>query len=476
MPVRIADVLDICVIAVLLYFGLLWLKQRASRSLVVGIGCVMLLYFCAQRFDMFLTSWLFRAGFTAVLLTLVIVFQSDIRRAIERFMVWSAFHAKPGSIASSQTTDTLIEAVQKLAENRIGALIVIKGKEPLERHIRGGVSLNGRISFPLVYGLFNTQSPTHDGAVIIEGERIDKFAVYLPLTQNVKEGNEAGTRHAAGVGLSEVSDALVIIVSEERGTISVALHGKLEQLTSPAMLSDRIYRFYQYVQPAKKTENRLSWVRQNFGLKTLAVLLTVIMWLVFGYRAETIHRTFLTPIEWRNLPSAMSIESAKPMEARVSLTGIERNFNFDPNALAVSLDLSDIHDGTHDIPLTEKDIANKPSGLAITQIEPRFVKVKAYALTSEELPVKARTEKSLPKNLKLIGLSVEPEKIRVMIPQARKEDFVVLHTEPVGLDEITQSTTLRVNVVLPELAQPVDNIPPYVKVKIDVQDVGKKTK
>jgi uncharacterized protein (TIGR00159 family) len=442
----------------------------------VGIGFVTILYICAQRLDMFLTSWLFRVGFTAVLLALVIVFQADIRRAIEQFVVWSAFHAKRRSLASSQTTDTLIEAVQKLAENKIGALLVIKGKEPLDRHIRGGVSLNGRISFPLVYGLFNTESPTHDGAVIIEGERIDKFAVYLPLTQHVKEGGEAGTRHAAGVGLSEVSDAFVIIVSEERGTISIAEHGKLEVLSSAAMLTDRINKFYNYVQPPKKSIHRFAWLRRNFGFKVLSLLLTCMLWLFFAYRAETIHRTFMAPIEWRNAPSAMMIETPKPMEARITLSGTQRDFNFDPNSLVLSLDLAEAHDGIQDIAITEGNIINKPLGLTVNQIDPRMIKLKAYAMTEVELPVKVRTEKSLPPNLILTSMTVEPEKLRMMVPQSRKEEFASIHTETVNLDDITQSAILRVKVVMPELSQPADNTVAIVKVKIDVKEIRKKGK
>jgi uncharacterized protein (TIGR00159 family) len=474
--VRIADILDICVITVLLYFGLIWLKQRASRSLVVGISFVTLLYICAQRLDMYLTSWLFRAGFTAVLLALVIVFQSDIRRAIERFVVWSAFHAKRRPVASSQTTDTLIEAVRKLAENKIGALIVLKGKEPLDRHIRGGISLNGRISFPLVYGLFNTASPTHDGAVIIEGERIDRFAVYLPLTHNVKEGAEAGTRHAAGVGLSEVCDAFVIVVSEERGTISVAEHGALTQLSSAAMLSERINTFYDYIQPKKKSIYRFSRLRRNFGLKALSLLLTFTLWGVFAYRADTLHRTFMAPIEWRNAPSTFTIETPKPMEARISMSGIERDFNFDPTAMVISLDLAAIRDGAQDIEITEKNIVNKPLGLTVNQIEPRVIKLKAYALIAAELPVKVRMEKSLPKNLALTSVTVEPEKLRIMVPQSRREEFTALHTEPVDLDEITQSATLRAKVTMPELSRMADDAPAAVKVRIEVREIREKGK
>jgi diadenylate cyclase len=472
--VRFADILDITVISVLLYFSLIWLRQRASRSLVVGIGCVILVYICAQRLDMYLTSWLFRAGFTALLLTLVIVFQTDIRRAIERFAVWSEFHTKRTSIASSQTTGTLIEAVRKLAENKIGALLVIKGKEPLDRHIRGGVSLNGRISFPLIYGLFNTESPTHDGAVIIEGEKIDRFAVYLPLSQHVKEGNEAGTRHAAGIGISEVSDAFVIIVSEERGTISVAEQGRLEVLSSAAMLTDRINRFYNYIQPEKKTKKRFSWLRKNFGAKALSLLLTIALWMFFAYRAETIHRTFMVPIEWRNLPENFIIDNPKPLEARVSMSGTERNFNFDPNVMVISFDLEMVHDGIQDIPVVEKNLVNKPSGLTVNQIDPRNIKLRAFAMTEVELPVKVKMDGNLPENVRLTAVTVEPEKIKVMVPKSRKEDFTVIHTNPVNMDEITQSSVLRIKAALPESVRLAGDNSGIVRVKIDVRATSEK--
>ena len=473
---RVADILDIIVISTLLYFCIVWLRQRASRSLVVSMGGITLLYICAQRFDMFLTSWLYRAGFTAVLIALVLVFQTDIRRAIERFATWSSFRTKHRSIASMQTTDMIIEAVQKLAENKIGALLAFKGREPLDRHIRGGVSLNGRISYPLMYGLFNTASPTHDGAVIIEGEWIDKFAVYLPLSHNVKEGSEAGTRHAAGVGLSEACDAFVVIVSEERGTISVAERGRLDVLSSPAILKERLEKFYNYLRPKNVAKARFKWLRRNIGTKMLSLLLAASLWIFFAFRAETIHRTFTVPVEWRNLPANFIIDNPKPMEARVSLSGTEREFSGEANPMVISLDLGSLHDGMQDFPISERTILNKPSGAEVTQVEPRSIKLRAYSLAEIELPVKIRFEKSLPPQLKLLGATADPPQVKVLAPQERKEDFLSIHTEPVNLDEITQSATVRVKLVLPDQVQLAGSAAMAVKVRIDVGDREKKTK
>jgi uncharacterized protein (TIGR00159 family) len=473
---RIADFLDIIVISILLYFCLVWLRRRASRSFVVSIGLITILYICAQRLDMFLTSWLFRAGFTAVLIALVIVFQTDIRRAIERFATWSSLRSQHRFVASSQTTDMIIEAVQKLAENKIGALLAFKGRESLERHIRGGVSLNGRISYPLLYGLFNTQSPTHDGAIIIEGEWIDRFAVYLPLSQHVKEGSEAGTRHAAGVGLSEVSDALVIIVSEERGTISVAEHGRLDELSTPAILKERLDKFYNYVKPKNAAKARFKWLRANIGTKALSIFLASALWIFFAFRAEIVHRTFTVPVEWKNLPTNFLIDNPKPMEVRVSLSGTERDFSGETNAMAISLDLGAVREGVQDYQVTERTILGKPPGTVVSQVEPRSVKFKAYGLIEMELPVKIRLEKNLPPNLRLIGMIAEPKSVKVAVPQERKEEFLSVHTEPINLDEITQSATIRTKLVVPDQVQLTAGASTLVKVKIDIEDKGRKTK
>ena len=465
---RIADGFDILIISVLLYFCIIWLKQRASRPLIVGIGLIVLCYVCAQKFGMYLTSSLFQVGFTAVLLALVLIFQADIRRAVERITSLSFSGAKRHSLASSHTMDIIIEVVHRLAQDSIGALIVIKGQEPLDRHIRGGVALHGRVSFPLLYGIFNSHSPTHDGAVIIEGERIDRFAAYLPLSQNVQEDKEAGTRHAAGLGLSEVCDAFVIIVSEERGTIAIAEHGTLEVLDSAVKLKDRLDGFYQSLKSLTDAPFRIAWLKHNFFLKTLSLIFAAGLWMFFAHRVETIHRTFTVPIEWRNLPAHYFVDSIRPVETKVSLSGSERDFNFDPSSMIVSLDLGTVHEGMQDIAIPKWSLMNKPAKVQLNRIEPQAIKVKAYAMTAIDLPVKVRMENKLPDNLQLINVAAEPSKIKIMAPKNRKVEYRTIMTEPLNLDEISQSTTKWLKLVLPSKALLPDNTLSMVKVKIDV--------
>jgi YbbR domain-containing protein len=164
------------------------------------------------------------------------------------------------------------------------------------------------------------------------------------------------------------------------------------------------------------------------------------------------------------------------MEARVSLSGTEREFSGEANPMVISLDLGSLHDGTQDFPISERTILNKPSGAEVTQVEPRSIKLRAYSLAEIELPVKIRLEKSLPPYLKLLGATADPPRVKVLAPQERKEDFLSIHTEPVNLDEITQSATVRVKLVLPDQVQLAGNAAMAVKVRIDVGDREKKTK
>jgi YbbR domain-containing protein len=164
------------------------------------------------------------------------------------------------------------------------------------------------------------------------------------------------------------------------------------------------------------------------------------------------------------------------MDVRVSLSGTERDFSGETNTMAISLDLEGIRDGMQEFPVNESVILSKPTGTAVSQVEPRVIKLRAYSLVDMELPVKIRFEKSLPPNMRLLGAVAQPGTVKVAVPQERKEEFLSVHTEPINLDEITQSVTLRVKLMLPDQVQMVSGASAMVKVKIDIEDKGRKSK
>jgi diadenylate cyclase len=452
LRVRLADILDIAVITVCLYLILLWLKQRTSRAVAVGMVGIACLYILARLFGMYLTSQLFQVGLTAILVALVLVFQEDIRRGFARLATWQPFQSDSRPLAASHTPDTLVESASMLAGHKIGALIVLKGREELERHIHGGVTVDGAISLPLLCSIFHPQSPGHDGAVLIEADRIEKFGVHLPLSTNLGEIGLAGTRHTAALGLAERSDALVIVVSEERGTISVAERGRLAPIDSLATLMERLQRFYQQAAPPATESARFSWLTQNIGSKLAALVLASLLWLSFAYRTETVQRTFTVPIEYRNLAANLTIDDPMPTEARVILSGLDRAFNFDPNTLVISLDLSGIQEGSAEVVITEESL-RRPPHLTVQRIEPQVVRLRVHRLLDAELPVHVPVTGSLPDHLKLLGVKPEPATVRVRLQRSKSREVTALQTEPLNLAEIRQSTTVRLKLILPESVQ-----------------------
>ncbi len=354
---RLADFFDIAFISIFLYSGLAWFKQTASRFALLGLAVLVFVYFLARTFGMVLTSLFFQTFLAAFLLVLVVVFQEDIRRVFERIALWGTFLERRRLFASSLSVDTLVEVVANLADKKTGALIVLKGRDPLDRHVDGGVFLSGKLSKPLLYSLFDPHSPGHDGATLVEGDRVVKFSLHLPLSKNTKAVGHLGTRHSAALGLSERSDALVIVVSEEQGTIGVAENGTLKTVESAVALKERLDRFYLSRFP-RQTESPLKrLLQEDVRVKILSVVLAGLLWLVFAYRPAIVQRTFLVPIEYRNLPKEWNLTGPKPTEAWVTLSGSERAFGLlNPNQLIVSLDLSNLKEGQHVIALTAESL------------------------------------------------------------------------------------------------------------------------
>jgi uncharacterized protein (TIGR00159 family) len=274
----IADVFDVIIVAALVYAAISWLRRARSRFVALGFAALVVTYFLAQLLKMRLTLVLFQAGIAIALVALVVIFQEDLRRAFERIALSSPLAGRRPPPPSEQVIGAVIDSVDSMAERRIGALIVFRGKDPLERHMTGGFVLDGSVSEPLLLSIFDPTSPGHDGAVVIEGGAISRFAVHLPLS--TEPAARHGTRHAAALGLSERCDALVVVVSEERGTISVARAGTLEPIESVVELKRRLSAFLHEVAPTSKEPTWRRLVSHNLGLKVLSLAVAVAAWLV----------------------------------------------------------------------------------------------------------------------------------------------------------------------------------------------------
>ena len=468
--VRLADVLDIVVISVLVYIAQGWFRQRTSRSAAIAIILMVMLYMVAQVLEMYLTILLFQAGFVAVLLALIIVFQEDLRRGFERLASWSIFTRAPEAFAYQPTIDTLAESMSTMAQHRIGTLVVIKGRESLHRHIRGGVDVNGRLSLPLLYSIFHPETPGHDGALIVDGETIEKIGVHLPLSKNLPPVGHGGTRHAAALGLAERSDALVIVVSEERGTVSVAQGGKLEVLNPPTQLQNRLEDHYRSMStPRRAQEGWRSWLLRDIAIKTSSVLLAVLLWLLFASRFENVQRILVASVQYRNLPETWMIDDPRPTTARVTLSGSERLFDLlEPESLIITVDLSNVREGTQDILLNDADV-NSPAGLTVVNIDPQLVPLDVFRTVRLDLPIDVQTTNELPAELKLDRTLVRPASIPVRMRQSLRNAVRSIRTEAVDLSTVDEDVVRAVGLIIPDDVQLIGNAKPTVTVTLDVE-------
>ena len=244
---RLADAVDIAIVSFVVYKVLNFIKETRAQKLVRGIAILLLVFFLSDLFDLYLLNWLLKGFATMGLFALVVLFQPEIRRGLEqmgrRGLVSQQFKSVDKEHAM-EFVSAMVTAIDDFSATRTGALIAIERDTMLNDIIETGAVVDAKMSVRLIENLFYEGSPLHDGAVIIRGDRIHAASCVLPLTENKNLGRNLGTRHRAGVGLSEVSDALVIIVSEESGVISVAENGKLRRFMDLKSIEKMLLNIY----------------------------------------------------------------------------------------------------------------------------------------------------------------------------------------------------------------------------------------
>jgi len=249
---RWVDLIDIIIVAVFLYYILLWLQGTRAIQLIRGLFVLFLIYFLGRVLGLHTVNWLFDKFVTVILVILIIVFQPELRRALERIgrgRIFLRLGLAPQS-RGSWFVRHIIKAVETLSENKTGALIVLERNTGLSEYLESGIKLDAIISTEQLLSIFNMKGPLHDGAVIIQGDRIAGAGCLLPLSESKLLDKRLGTRHRAAVGISEASDALVIVVSERTGIISIAENGYLTRSVTKEMLEEKLFGLYK-VQPWK---------------------------------------------------------------------------------------------------------------------------------------------------------------------------------------------------------------------------------
>lgn len=279
--IGVTDVIEIIIIAFVLYHIMVWVKNTRARMLFKGIIVILIFLLIAALFQMNTILWLSGKVVNIAAIALVIIFQPELRNALERLgrknfltAFFSFDFQKASTVRFSEKTITeIVKACYEMGKVKTGALIVIERDVMLNEYIRTGIPLDSLVSSQLLINIFEHNTPLHDGAIIVRGDRIVAATCYLPLSDNMELSKELGTRHRAAVGVSEVSDSMTIIVSEETGAVSLAVEGtlyrnidadflksklrfaaKLSQTTEPYL--EKLKRRLKHVTKTDKADNK----------------------------------------------------------------------------------------------------------------------------------------------------------------------------------------------------------------------------
>ena len=272
--IRWTDIVEIIIISFLLYHILVWIKNTKAWSLLKGILVIAVFILIAAYFEMNTILWIVENMFGVAVTAVVVILQPELRKAVEELgrknIISAIIPFELGRTLeegrfSDKTINEIAKACVEMGKVKTGALIVVEQNQPLTEYERTGIDVDGIVTSQLLINIFEHNTPLHDGAVIIRGNRIVSATCYLPLSDNMRLSKDLGTRHRAGVGISEVTDSLTVIVSEETGKISVAYGGDLERSLNGDTLKEKLRTIQN--KPEEENRKRILWKGRSKGEK-----------------------------------------------------------------------------------------------------------------------------------------------------------------------------------------------------------------
>ncbi|MBM3300623.1 MAG: TIGR00159 family protein [Deltaproteobacteria bacterium] len=467
--ISIINVVDIGIISLLLYLMLGWIQATRAFQILASIIGIGLFYFVADALGLVLVSVLFQYLWAAIIIVLVIVFQPEIRDMLDKA---SPMHYLPGRKSNDVAPDLIeetVNAVTELARSSTGALIVFRRMDRLDNVVLKGTLLDSYVSAEALLMIFQKGSPLHDGAVLIHRDRIKAASCILPLSTDKDLSSQYGTRHRAAIGLSERSDALCVVVSEERGDVSVVERKEITTYRKKAEFRQALETALVQgkVVSQVSSEGLGSLFRSNWRLKALSVAAAVLLWFV-AVGPKSSEGGISVPIQYTNLPAGMEITGPWMDRIDVRVRGSEKGLaNLGPGSVRAVVDLSGVVTGLNFLRITPKHI-QVPPGVKIAQIRPSDLHLNVEASTVKRLNVVPTIVGNLPENSKL---AVTPSEVRIRATNQELTKLKSVTTEPVK----TSDLVARGKVVVPVTVKPegldIDSIDPLqVTVGLEVPE------
>lgn len=441
--IRIQDIADILIMTFLLYQLYSWFRGTRAIQVLLGLGVVTLIYFATRFLDLYMTSWVLQELGTVLIILIIVVFQTEIRQALYRFSLLRHILGSSQGTQHSQFQD-IAETIFRMADDRTGALIVFQGDESLHDLMTNGVVINSEISPQMVESIFYDGAPFHDGAALINNGRIERAACHLPLSVSPDIPQYLGTRHRAALGLSERSDAVIVVISEERGEVSLVAAGEFRIINNPTelilALNERL---------GSTAESPHITLRQRFFSnllpKGLLLLSVCVFWLLITARQGQI-MTVTAPVRLHGIPDDIVLLRTIPEDVTVQIKAMS-SLTPPPSKLDLTaeIDAAGAADGTTSIRISHSDIT-APAGMIITSVSPASVRISAEKKVRKSVPVKA----TLKGGISTLHVTCEPETVDIEGPSSQVSQIVSVATEEIDASQLQKGTEYLRNLQAPK--------------------------
>jgi uncharacterized protein (TIGR00159 family) len=463
------DLIDILIVSFILHR--LFLLLRGTTALQVMLGLLLLWFFeaIANAAGFLLTSWLFRGIGAVAVLAIVVVFRSELREIFLKSNPIRFFFGRQSKLPQVDIP-AIVESAFHLAKARTGAIIVLQRGEPLDAHLREGSDLDGKVSPGVIESIFSKQSPLHDGAIVIRGNRIGQIGTFLPLTQQEGLPARYGTRHRAALGLAEVSDAAVLVVSEERGQVSLVEGGEIRVVEDALELTECLERLLLGSPSEVESGRGQSWWSYATGLALTCLVVAAVWGLYTGGELSLINMT--VPIDFRNIPEELVLKEVTTETVEVQISGKQQLIaNLGSEQVRAFLDLKAEKPGIHPLSLNQENI-EIPFGLEVMRISPTTVTLELEERVQRAILVQPRFAEAVVPGYRWKLLEVIPESVQLIGPRTELDGMKALFTEAIdwaGTDPSIGEVAIEAPVVLSGSVRLAAGEPRRVQLRIQFQ-------
>jgi diadenylate cyclase len=443
--IRWQDLVDILLNSYILFR--LYILLRGTRLFGFAVFIALLLVFqrAVSYYGMIITNAVLEYFTALVAIGVLIVFRYEIRRIFQSKSVKDIFWR-----VSTKPVQTPIEIIAdsafRMARRKTGALLVFKGEQPIDGLVQSGLLWQGRVSREMIESIFWPDNPVHDGAAVIEGDQIVEVSGILPLSDRKDLPSRFGTRHRAALGLADMSDALVVIVSEERGAVEIAKGGEIIDIDNPGMLENCLRSHLGLGPEHIRPEQNPPW-----SVVAAAVISFVIVGGIWSSLSLGVVRTLITvnaPIEYIKGDPNMEIIETSATDVSIQISGTRALINtISPNQVKVRFDLTDAQAGRNIMAVQENNIS-LPPGAKIKKIDPPSVDIMIDILGRKKLPLQVDWDGRLPPGILVQDVEITPSEIEVRGGQLLLDQLQTVYTEKVVVDNLKASGVIQTTAAL----------------------------